>query len=117
MRVEKELLKAVQHELPNGITLTLRDRVGGLFIIAIMQSPMRVKVPASASMVLPDLGADFSKIVKYWDEVRDKLGDLLQLRRGLFRHPVSGWIDNVYGLILSFRRTCDTIVTSLNACS
>jgi hypothetical protein len=62
MKVEKALLEAVRDQLPNGTPLKFKDRVGALFIIGIMQSPMRVKVPASASMVLPGAITDTSEI-------------------------------------------------------
>ena len=98
MKVEKGLLESVQDQLPNGTPLKFKDQMGALFIIAVMQSPMRVKVPASASMVLPDVMADTSETAVRWSEVREDMANLLrslrpeQLRCGLFRHPVSGWM-------------------------
>lgn len=104
MKVEKALLETVQANLPDGTPLQLIDRVGALFIIAVMQSPIRVKVPASASMVLPDATADTSETAMRWSEVREEMADILrslrpeQLRCGLFRHPVSGWMTMAQAL-------------------
>jgi len=98
VKVEKALLEAARGQLPNGTPLKFNDRVGALFIIGIMQLPMRVKVPASASMVLPEATADTSEIAMRWSAVREEMAEMLrslrpeQLRCGLFRHPVSGWM-------------------------
>ena len=98
MKVEKAALQTVQGKLTNRVPLSFRDRAGAFFLISLMQSPMWVKVPASASMVLPESSADISGIVSSWRAVRAEWLDLLrslqpeQLRHGVFRHPVSGWM-------------------------
>lgn len=50
IRVERALLEAVREQLPNGAPLTFRDRVRAWLLIAIMLTPIRVKVAASASI-------------------------------------------------------------------
>jgi hypothetical protein len=98
MKVEKASLEAVQEKLPDGTPITFRDRLGVLFINSLMRSPIRVKVPASAAVVLPQGTADLSGTVTAWGDVREQMANLLgslqpeQLRCGLFRHPVSGWM-------------------------
>lgn len=98
VKVEKALLEAVRAQLPNGTPMTFRDRVGAFLITCVMLLPTRVKVPASASMVLPEKTADLDEIAATWSEVREQMANLLvslhpdQLRPGLFRHPVSGWM-------------------------
>ena len=98
IKVEKALLEAVQDQLPNGTALKFKDRVGASFIIAVMHSPMRVKVPPSASMVMPAATKDLPAYAASWSEVREKTARLLgslqaaQMRIGLFRHQVSGWM-------------------------
>lgn len=98
IRVEESTLQTVREHLPNGISISLRDRAGGLFITSVMLSPMRVKVPPSASMVMPAATKDLSACAASWTEVREKMANLLgslqpaQGRIGLFRHPVSGWM-------------------------
>jgi uncharacterized damage-inducible protein DinB len=104
VKVEKALLGAVQDQLPDGTLLKFKDRVGTLFIIAIMQSPVRVKVPSTAAMVLPEATADTSETAMRWSQVREEMADMLrslrpeQLRCGLFRHPVSGWMTMAQAL-------------------
>jgi uncharacterized damage-inducible protein DinB len=98
VRVEKELLTAVRAELPSGTARGLRDRIGAVFIICVMLSPMRVKAPASVPGILPQTTTDPTNTALRWAEVRTEMADLLgrlrtdQLRAGLFRHPVSGWM-------------------------
>lgn len=98
VKVEKASLEGIHSQLPNEIPLTFKDRIGGLLVISVMKSPMRIKVPASVSMVLPESTPDQAAIARHWDEVRAEMGDLLrslkpsQLRCGLFQHPVSGWM-------------------------
>jgi len=99
VKVEVAVIDAVRSQLPDGNPMTLRDRVGALFILLVMLSPMRVKVPAAALTVLPEVMTDdASGIATHWEQVRGEMGILLQslqlnqLDRALFRHPVSGWM-------------------------
>ena len=98
VKVEKASLEGINNQLPNGVPVTLKNRIGGLLVISVMKSPMRIKVPASVSMVLPQSPTDQAEIARHWDEVRAEMGDLLrslqpsQLRCGVFQHPVSGWM-------------------------
>jgi uncharacterized damage-inducible protein DinB len=98
IRVEKALLEAVREHLPSGAPLTFRDRVRAWLLTAVMLTPIRVKVPASASVVWPERTADLPEAAASWDDVRGRMANLLgslqpeQRYRGLFRHPVSGWM-------------------------
>lgn len=99
VKVEIGTLAALRSNLPNGSPVTLRDRFGALMVNAVMLSPKRIKVPASAAqLVLPEPAAEPSTILERWSELRLDISDLLsslspqQLRCGLFRHPVSGWL-------------------------
>ncbi len=98
VKVEESLLRTVRRHLPDGVAISARDRVGALLITSVMLSPMRVKVPASASMVLPAATMDLPAIVASWSSVRDQMANLLeslqpaQFRMGVFQHPVSGWM-------------------------
>lgn len=98
VKVEQSSLRTVRRHLPQGASISFRDRMGAWFINSIMLSPMRVKVPASASMVLPAAATDLAAIAASWSEVRMQLSDLLgslqpeQFRIGVFRHPLSGWM-------------------------
>ena len=98
VKVEKAFLRTVQNNLPDGHPVTYKDRIGALFIIGVMRSPMHVKVPASATTVLPGTTTDSRTLSNKWDETRGEMAGLLtallpsQFRAGLFRHPVSGWM-------------------------
>ncbi len=98
IKVEKAFLEAVQEQLPNGAPLTFRDRVRAWLLTAVMLMPIRVKVPASASIVWPQGTPDLPEAAASWNDVRRRMANLLgslppeQRYRGLFRHPVSGWM-------------------------
>jgi uncharacterized damage-inducible protein DinB len=98
LKVEQGWLDAVRSNLPDGHPVALRDRLGAWAVLCVMRSPMRVKVPDSASQVLPEKAADLSLITQQWQAAREEMAQLLtdlspkQLRCGLFRHPVSGWM-------------------------
>ena len=104
VKVEEAFLRAVGANLPHGRALTLKDRVGALAVLGVMRSPIRVKVPARAATVAPEATEDLPLLTVHWDQAREKLGQLLnvlspeQFCRGLFRHPVSGWMSVPQGL-------------------
>jgi len=99
VKVEGEILAAAREGLQNPHRLGVRDRLGFLFIDRVFRSPRRVKVPASASQVLPDPNATLVDIRERWDNTREDLTVFLsqltpaQLQGGVFRHPVSGWMS------------------------
>ncbi len=98
IKVEIAFLRSVREHLPNGHPITTRGRLQTILVISLMKSPLRVKVPAALKMVLPDREADPSGMAARWSLVRSDIGSLLQslqpeqLRCGLFRHPVGGWM-------------------------
>ena len=104
VKVEKGFLDAVQENLPECRPVTFRDRLGALMVICVMQSPIRVKVPASVAQVLPEKAMNLSMITEQWQATREEMAQILtgllpkQLRCGLFRHPVSGWMTTRQGM-------------------
>ncbi len=98
LKVELEILKAINASLPDGVPVTLKDRFGALMVAGVMLSPMRIKVPGAASEVLPAATSSLAEIAQKWGSSRLELLQLLnslsssQLRLGLFRHPVAGWM-------------------------
>lgn len=98
VKVEESLLLALQSSLPDGHSVPFKDRLGGLAVTCVMLSPMRVKVPTAAKIVVPDTVSDPLLVTNRWNKTRAELANLLnrlspmQIRRGLFRHPVSGWM-------------------------
>jgi len=98
VKTEQATFAIARKQLPNRTPVSFSDRMRGMVVIAVMQSPVRVKVPAAATMVLP-ANTDLPEISSRWAAVRLEIFDLLQSlqpensRCGLFRHPVSGWMD------------------------
>jgi len=98
VRVEDRITAAARIGLKSPHSMGLRDRMGFLFIERVFRSQRRVAVPGSASEVLPDPTANLETIVQHWDKARTELAGFLkdlsaeQLRLGIFRHPVSGWM-------------------------
>ena len=98
LKVEHAVISAVQASLPDGQPVRLKNRLRAWVVIGVMRSPLRVKVPSSATRVWPGKSLDPSLIAPRWNAKREQMASLLetlspaQLRRGLFRHPVSGWM-------------------------
>ena len=98
VKVEINVMDAARHNLPEGHPIGFKDRLGGLMVNAVMRSPKRVKVPASARMVLPEITADPALVIRRWDESRQAMAKCLdsvapnQLVPGVFRHPIGGWM-------------------------
>ena len=99
VRVETGILASAKHGLANPHRLGPRDRIGYWFIDWVFRSDRKVKVPTAASQVLPAASPDFAVILRDWDETRRDLAEFCgqlspeQQRAGIFRHPVSGWMD------------------------
>lgn len=99
VKVEKAAFEFIQKQLPKGAPVTLKDQLGRLMVICVMKSPMRVKAPSSvAEAIQPAQASDQVAIAAEWQQTRTELYNLLQsiqpdqMRRGLFHHPVSGWM-------------------------
>jgi len=98
VKVEQASLEAVRRQLPGDAPPALGDRMRAAIVILVMRSPVRVKVPASATQVLPE-AADPAKSEPRWSEVRKEMGDLLRsLQPEQLRHPVSGWMTMAQAL-------------------
>ena len=98
VKVEGGVLAQVQKSLPQGSRVTLRDRLGSEMIVALFRSRRRVKVPPSAAAMLPAEVDGLQRVVEPWSTIRLSWSALLetispeQMRRGVFRHPVGGWM-------------------------
>jgi len=98
VKTEAAILDDVRSLLPSSSPVDLRSRMRFPMIVAVMRSPMRVRVPVDASQVLPDTDCEFDAISDRWSQVRLLWTEQLegiepgQLRYGAFRHPVSGWM-------------------------
>ena len=98
VKVEAAFLDAVRKTLPDGVPVPFSARCKAYGVIAAMRLPVRVKVPPQASAVVPDTAPDFATLAPHWTQIRRDISELLgslnpsQCQRGLFRHPVSGWM-------------------------
>ena len=105
MKVEAGFLHAVREHLCEAVRVRFSDRIGGLLVNAVMLSPLRVKVPAKAAIVLPEASPDLPRINAGWACAREEMAGLLaslepdQLTIGLFQHPVAGWMTIQTGLV------------------
>ena len=99
VRTETEIARSVMKSLDSPITVPLRDRLGGLMIEGIFLSPLRVKVPGTVTVVLPGPDLELDEIVARWVMARQTIPRLTEectirgVRGGVFRHPVSGWMN------------------------
>lgn len=80
-------------------TVSIAERVRARVVIGIMNSPMRVKVPGGTPVdALPKGKDSLEEARREWLETRERVRKLLTEqsghagRRGLFRHPLSGWM-------------------------
>ena len=99
VRAEIGITAAARRGLQQPHAIGLRDRLGFFFLDRIFRSQRRVKVPSSASAVLPDPTVTLPSVIQRWDDTRHELAELLarvtpdQMQAGVFRHPVSGWMN------------------------
>lgn len=98
VKVEKAWLDAAERSLPNGHSVTSQDWLRGWLVWCVLRSPLRLKVPASAVQVWPEESVPYEVISSQWQGTRNQMAERLsglsaaQLGRGLFQHPVSGWM-------------------------
>jgi hypothetical protein len=98
LKTEASLVRTAQSNLSKNRKVGIKEKIGGWMVSAMMRTPLRVKVPPTATAVLPGRAPDLSVIAPRWEKVRVEMADLVsrltpeQLPAGLFRHPVSGWM-------------------------
>lgn len=99
VKVESEVITATRRGLLSPHPIGLRDRLGFFFLDRVFRSKTKVKVPRSATKVLPDLTCTLDMLRERWLSTRTDLARLLaqlepaELELGVFRHPVSGWMS------------------------
>jgi hypothetical protein len=98
VRTEIAILSAARIGLERPHHIGVGDRLRTRLIQKIFSSDRKVKVPASAGLVLPGSDLHLSEIADRWNDCRADLnsfvtqGDPGLLRKGIFRHPVGGWM-------------------------
>jgi hypothetical protein len=99
VRVETGLLAAAREGVRAPRRVGLRDRLGLRVVLRVFRAGRRVRVPASAVVVLPDPAVDAAGIPARWADAQAALGAFLaaltpaQHRAGICRHPVAGWLS------------------------
>ncbi len=95
---EERILDAAQRGFRQPHRIGVSDRVRTIFLRKVFESDRRVKVPASATQVLPAPSPSMEDVCARWQAVRHELAVFhgqfspAQLRRGIFKHPVGGWM-------------------------
>lgn len=97
-RTEHEISEAMRAHLGDERSVPVRDQLRGLMVLGVMYAPTRIKVPESARQVMPKTPPDLQAAVERWDAARTHLQATVSdvqkrnTRRGIFRHPVGGWM-------------------------
>ena len=98
VRTEVEILAAARtgRSAPHRIGVT--DRLRTRFLQSVFRSDRKVKVPSTATQMLPGPRLELRDVAQRWDESREALAVFVkaipqgELNQGIFRHPVAGWM-------------------------
>ncbi len=98
VKSEIAILSSARTGLTNPHRIGLDDKLRTAFLQKVFVSDRKVKVPASASVVLPGSTLQLEAIRERWNNSREELhgfvsrADYELLSKGIFRHPVGGWM-------------------------
>ena len=98
-RTEGGILQAVRGNLDAPQPLAKKDRLTSFVVRCIMRSPLKVKVPAQATAILPSETATPEQAIAAWDKARTRWCKLVtaatpkQIEGGVFSHPRGGWMS------------------------
>jgi hypothetical protein len=98
VKTEMAIMSAARLGLERPHRVGLGDKLRTLFLRRVFSSDRRVKVPASASRVLPGSDLYLPEIAERWNSSRAELDGFIArsnsklLSKGIFRHPVGGWM-------------------------
>jgi uncharacterized damage-inducible protein DinB len=98
VRTEMAILSAARIGVERPHCIGIGDKLRTRFLQKVFSSDRKVRVPATASQVLPGSDLRLSAIVERWNESRAQLnrfvtqGNSELLSKGIFRHPVGGWM-------------------------
>lgn len=97
-KTEIAILSAARVGLGSPHRIGIGDKLRTAFLQKIFSSDRRVKVPGSAREVLPGSALELAEIRKRWNDSREELesfvnrGNSELLNKGIFKHPVGGWM-------------------------
>lgn len=98
-RTEGGILQAVRGNLAAPQPLAKKDRLSSFVVRCIMRSPLKVKVPAGATTILPSQAATPEQAIAAWEKARSRWCKLIagatpkQIEGGVFSHPRGGWMS------------------------
>ncbi len=98
-RTEQGILMVVRGNLEAPKPLGKKDRLSSFVVRCIMRSPLKVKVPAEATAIVPSETADPDEAIAAWEKVRTRWCKLVmaatpsQIEGGVFSHPRGGWMS------------------------
>jgi uncharacterized damage-inducible protein DinB len=98
-KVETGFSASLRQGLNGTHAVSASEKVRGWCIIALMRSPVKVRMPAEAMpYIAPDTAIELDDVIADWNRARQELLQLLQsagsnAQLGVFRHPVSGWMS------------------------
>jgi hypothetical protein len=99
VKVDRGVLGNLRHHLPAGRPVKFKNVWRGALVFGTLALPTRVEMPTGAGPIGPSQDAQFATVTAQWNEVRSEMSELLkslqpeQFRTGLFRHPLSGWMN------------------------
>ena len=98
-QVEKSFIHMVRKSALGPASVSLAERLRARVVITVMYLPVRVKVPGGTPVqAKPDCRQTLQEARGEWLAIRQRLRALLDRKtdlprnRGVFRHPVSGWM-------------------------
>ena len=98
MLTERAVLQMMRSNLGGGHDVTMSDRFRSAMVLAIMVSPLRLKVPHAVSELNPSkMHPDLISLCDAWSQDRRVLAEFLaglsvaDRKSGVFRHPAGGW--------------------------
>lgn len=100
VRSESSILDAARLGLSRPRRIPFSDRLRTALLTGLFRSRTRVKVPGNVTQILPGAALNFSEVRSRWDDTRRGLASFLdaapaeQLRKGIFKHPVGGWMNS-----------------------
>lgn len=100
VRTEAAILDVARLGLAHPHRIGLSDHLRTAFLTALFRSQMRVKIPSNVKQIVPGSDLSLPEVRDRWEFVRTDLASFLQtasahqLRKGIFRHPVGGWMNS-----------------------
>ena len=99
IRTEREILAVVYRNENQLHRYGVADRLRNRLLVALFRSKSRVKVPRSASLVLPGEATELPVLAAEWGVTRATLAQNIDRLfegssgKAIFKHPVAGWMS------------------------